>query len=173
MIASTNLNIPEPALLMACISSKLVCRLFRKPSQEKLQRKPLWQTQMLLSCAVWVLLFAIIMVGFNWAWCRRTFDCPDLVVCYGITVHLHQWAQEVSLWHHPLGWLPTDLLVAAQHQDALTNHLHLFGWLGKGSAQWTSSKRQIEGEDRWTDGRSDMLNTVFALIDLCSNIGKY
>lgn len=66
---------------------------------------------------------------------QRTSDSPDLVVTYGVTVHLHQRAQEVSFRHHPLGCLPADLLVATQHQDAFTNHLYLFGWFCEGSVQ--------------------------------------
>lgn len=34
------MSIPDPALLMACISSRLVWRLFRKPIQDKQPRKP-------------------------------------------------------------------------------------------------------------------------------------
>lgn len=138
------MNIPEPALLMACISSKLVRRFLRKPSQRKLQRKQLIQ---------YMGNIIFYFYGcFYWCCCQLTFDSVDLAVTYWITVHLHQRVKEVCLRHHCLGWLPTDLLVATDHQDALTDHLHLFGWLGKGSAQWTGRKRQIEGEDKLTDG---------------------
>lgn len=82
-----------------------------------------------------------LMFGIHWL--CLTFDSWDLAVSYRITIHLHQWAQEVSLWHHPLGWDPIDVLVATQHQDALTNHLHLFGRFGKGSAKQTSSQNLI------------------------------
>lgn len=160
---------------MACISSKLISRLFRKPSQEELKKKPMWQNAIIMYSML-VLPFVILMVGYSWAWWRLTFDSSDLVVSNGITVHLHQWPQKVSLWHHPPSCLPTDLLVATQHQDALTDHLHLLGWLGKGSAQQTNSKKQIERRlmNTWETFLVRYAESWIHIIDQTqSNIGNY